>query len=555
MALPQPPFAPDTARPELARRRANFEPLSPASFARRAAFAYPHDLAVAHGRRRYSWAQTFARAQNLACAWRARGLREGDVCAALLANTPEFVEMFHAAPLAGIVMSPLNTRLDAPAIAWMLSHSGARCLLVDREFAPLAKAALAACRRKIFVVDIDDSEFAGEGAPIGEIGYEDFLRAGEAARAACGAPAGIDDEWRALSLNYTSGTTGAPKGVVYSHRGAYLMALGNTFAWQTPRHFRFLWTLPMFHCNGWCFPWTLAAQGGVSVCLRKPSAQSVAAALAAGDAAGEPITHLCGAPIVLEMLIEAARGRAKAAPPIHFMVAAAPPPAVVLRAARAAGILVTHVYGLTETYGPAVVCEWRREWDDLPPAAQAEKNARQGLPYAVQESLAVCDPRARAPLPPDGATAGEAMMRGNGVMMGYYRNARATAKAFAKGLFATGDVGVVDADNYLRLTDRAKDVIISGGENISSVEVENALRMHPAVAQAAVVGAPHPKWGETPRAIVELRPGRRATAEEIVAHCRALLAAYKCPREVVFAPIPRTVTGKIQKFKLRPPRQ
>ena len=452
-------------------------------------------------------------------------------------------------------MSPLNTRLDAPAIAWMLSHSGARCLLVDREFAPLAKAALAACRRKIFVVDIDDPEFAGEGAPIGEIGYEDFLRAGEAARAAAGAPAGIDDEWRALSLNYTSGTTGAPKGVVYSHRGAYLMALGNTFAWQTPRHFRFLWTLPMFHCNGWCFPWTLAAQGGVSVCLRKPSPQSVAAALAAGDAAGEPITHLCGAPIVLEMLIEAARGRAKAAPPIHFMVAAAPPPAVVLRAARAAGILVTHVYGLTETYGPAVVCEWRREWDDLPPAAQAEKNARQGLPYAVQESLAVCDPRARAPLPPDGATAGEAMMRGNGVMMGYYRNARATAKAFAKGLFATGDVGVVDADNYLRLTDRAKDVIISGGENISSVEVENALRMHPAVAQAAVVGAPHPKWGETPRAIVELRPGRRATAEEIVAHCRALLAAYKCPREVVFAPIPRTVTGKIQKFKLRPPRQ
>ncbi len=526
----------------LDKNAANYTPLSPLSFIRRAASVYPDHAAVVHGKIRRSWAETYARTGQLASALAQRGVGLGDCVAVMAPNIPEMLEAHFGIPMVGGIINAINTRLDAATIAFILDHGEAKALLTDTEFAPVIKEALAQAKNKPLVIDICDAEGPG-GERLGETDYEAFIAGGDA-EFAWSLP---DDEWRAIALNYTSGTTGNPKGVVYHHRGAYLNAMGNVFTWGATRQPVYLWTLPMFHCNGWCFTWGVAAVGGTNVCLRRVDSKNIYAAFAERG-----ITHLCGAPIVMQMIINASEAeRQPFEQKVEFMTAAAPPPAAVLARMAAEGIRVTHVYGLTEIYGPAVICAWQEAWNALPPAEQAQLQSRQGVPYEVLEDVMVADPQTLEPVPRDGATMGEVFTRGNVTMKGYLKNPKATQEAFAGGWFHTGDLGVWHADNYIELKDRSKDIIISGGENISSIEVEDALYKHPAVAAAAVVARPDEKWGETPCAFIELAPGAQPSPEELIEHCRTHLARYKCPRHIIFGPLPKTSTGKIQKFILR----
>jgi fatty-acyl-CoA synthase len=528
---------------DLDRNPANFQPLTPISFLARAAAVFPTQIAIVHGDLRRDYAQFYARSRRLASALAARGIKRGDTVSVMLANTPAMLECHYGAPMTGAVLNTLNTRLDAAVLAFTLDHADAKVLIVDREYSAVMKAALALANVKPLLIGYDDPVYDGPGEMLGEIDYEAFLASGDPNYAYAPPP----DEWDAISLNYTSGTTGDPKGVVYHHRGAYLLALGNVLTGDMGRHPVYLWTLPMFHCNGWCFPWALSVVAGTHVCLRQVRAGHIYELMAEHG-----VTHLCGAPIVMSTLLGASPAEKrplKAA--ARFFTAAAPPPQAVLAAMKEAGFEVTHLYGLTETYGPAAVNEWREEWDALDGPAQAEKKARQGVRYCVLDDLDVIDPATMEPVPRDGETMGEVMFRGNIVMKGYLKNKHASDAAFLGGWFHSGDLGVMHKDGYIQLTDRSKDIIISGGENISSIEVEDALFKHPKVRAAAVVARPDDKWGETPCAFVELREGASATAEELIAWSRDNLAHFKCPRHVVFGELPKTSTGKIKKFVLR----
>jgi fatty-acyl-CoA synthase len=528
----------------LDKNPANYQPLTPLSFLERAAAIYPSHPAVTHGRLRLDYRQLYARARRLASALAAHGIGPGDTVSVMLPNVPAMIEAHYGVPMLGAVLHALNTRLDAAAIAFQLDHAESNAVICDREFAGVINEALALAAVRPLLVDYADDEFPQPSQAVGELGYEALLAAGDP-EYRWRMPA---DEWEAISLNYTSGTTGNPKGVVYSHRGAALMCYANVLAAGLGKHPVYLWTLPMFHCNGWCFPWTLSAVAGTHVCLRWVRARPTFEAIAE-----HKVTHLCGAPIVMSTLLNASDEDKRPLPhQVEFVTAAAPPPEAVLAAMAGAGFHVTHVYGLTEVYGPAVVNEWHQAWDALPGPEQAALKARQGVRYAALEGLTVLDPASMLPVPADGATLGEVMFRGNIVMKGYLKNPTATADAFAGGWFHSGDLGVLHPDGYIQLKDRSKDIIISGGENISSIEVEDALYRHPAVAACAVVAKPDVKWGETPIAFIELKPGATPpTAEDIIVHCRAHLAAYKVPRHVAFTELPKTSTGKIQKYALR----
>jgi fatty-acyl-CoA synthase len=528
---------------DLDRNPANFQPLTPLLFLRRCAEVFPDRTAIIHGAKKSSYGEFYARARRLGSALTKRGISRGDTVAVMLANTPAMLEAHYGVPMTGAVLNTLNTRLDAAIIAFTLDHGEAKVLITDREFSKTIKEALALAKAKPLVIDYDDPEYGGPGERLGSIDYEEFLRDGDP-DFAWRLPA---DEWDAVSLNYTSGTTGDPKGVVYSHRGAYLLAIGNVVTCGMGKHPVYLWTLPMFHCNGWCFPWSISVLAGTHVCLRQVRAKAMYQAITE-----HRVTHLCGAPIVMATLLNAPEEEKQPLPHvIEFFTAAAPPPEAVLAAMKAAGFNVTHLYGLTETYGPAVVNDWHAQWDALAPAEQAAMKARQGVRYLPLEALDVLDPETLQPVRRDGESMGEVMFRGNVVMKGYLKNKSATEKAFEGGWFHSGDLGVMHPDGYIQLKDRSKDIIISGGENISSIEVEDALYKHPAVQAAAVVAKPDEKWGETPCAFVELKPGASASADDIIAWCRKHLAAYKCPRYVVFDELAKTSTGKIQKFKLR----
>jgi fatty-acyl-CoA synthase len=528
---------------DLDRNPANFQPLTPLTFLERAASVYPDHTAVIHGPLRRNYRDFYARCRRLASALARRGVKRGDTVAVMLSNTPAMLECHYGVPLIGAVLNTLNTRLDPPIIAFSLDHGEAKVLITDREFSRIIAPALAQAERKPLVIDYDDPEFSGPGDRLGSIEYEELLADGDPAFAWAMPP----DEWDAISLNYTSGTTGDPKGVVYHHRGAYLLALGNVVTCGMEKHPVYLWTLPMFHCNGWCFPWSISIVAGTHVCLRQVRAKAMYDALA-----DHGVTHLCGAPIVMSTLLNAGpQEKRPLARSVRFFTAAAPPPEAVLAAMKDAGFDVTHLYGLTEVYGPAVINDWHREWENLPKPDFAARKARQGVRYPVLEGLDVLDPETLVPVPPDGESLGEVMFRGNVVMKGYLKNPGSTREAFKGGWFHSGDLGVKHPDGYIQLKDRSKDIIISGGENISSIEVEEALYKHPAVQAAAVVAKPDEKWGETPFAFVELKPSEMVSAEEILAWCRQHLAAYKCPRNVVFTELPKTSTGKIQKFRLR----
>jgi fatty-acyl-CoA synthase len=522
---------------------ANFQALSPLPFLERAAAIHPQRIAVIHGSRQDAYAELYRRTRRLASALSRRGIGPGDTVSAMLANTPPMLEAHYGVPMTGAVLHAMNTRLDDAVIAFQLDHADAKVVICDREFAPVMRAALARAQVKPLVVDYDDREFPQTPERLSDLDYEALIAEGDPAF--CWRMP--DDEWDAIALNYTSGTTGNPKGVVYSHRGAALMCYANTLATGMRRHPVYLWTLPMFHCNGWCFPWTLSLVAGTHVCLRWVRAKAMYAAIAE-----HRVTHLCGAPIVMSTLLNAAADEKRPlSHRVEFVTAAAPPPEAVLAAMADAGFNVTHVYGLTEVYGPAVVNEWQAQWDGLAPGRRAQLKARQGVRYTALEELSVLHPETMIPVPADGVTLGEVMFRGNIVMKGYLKNQTATAQAFAGGWFHSGDLGVLHSDGYIQLKDRSKDIIISGGENISSIEVEEVIYKHPAVAACAVVGKAHEKWGETPVAFVELKPGMTASNEEMLAHCRNGLAAYKCPSLIVFTEIPKTSTGKIQKFMLR----
>ena len=526
----------------LERNDANYVPLTPLSFLRRAAAVFPERTAWIHGTRRASYAEFYARSRRLASALTKRGVAKGDTVAIMSPNTPAMLEAHHGVPMCGAVLSALNYRLDAASLAFILDHANVTVLLTDRSFSPVIAGALSRAAAAPMVIDIDDTPEEG-GDLIGEIEYEALLAEGD--------PdydwPWPEDEWDAISLNYTSGTTGNPKGVVYHHRGAYLNCLGDGVTWAMPHAPVYLWTLPMFHCNGWCFTWAISAYGGTHVCLRRVEAGAVFQAIAAHG-----VTHFCGAPIVLNMLNNASEDeRIPFDHRVEIMTAAAPPPAAVIARIEAAGFHVTHVYGLTEVYGPATVCAWHDGWNALPLDEQAALKARQGVPYATLDGLMVADPKALEPVPADGKTMGEVFMRGNSVMKGYLNNPQATEEAFAGGWFHTGDLGVVHADGYIELRDRAKDIIISGGENISTIEVEGALYRHPAVLEAAVVARPDETWGETPCAFVTLKDGANTDEAALIDFCRGELAHYKCPKTVVFGALPKTSTGKVQKYVLR----
>jgi fatty-acyl-CoA synthase len=532
----------------LERTVANYQPLTPLTLLERAAKTYPDHPAIVHGGQRISYRDFWRRSLRLAGALAGRGIGKGDTVTVMLSNTPPMLEAHFGVPMVKAVLHSLNTRLDAGVIAFQLDHAESRVLIVDREFSAVVKEALAIAKAKPLIVEFDDPDYGADapypkGEPLGGLDYEAFLAEGDPDFAW----AMPDDEWDALSLNYTSGTTGNPKGVVYHHRGAALMAYANTVHAGMGKHAVYLWTLPMFHCNGWCFPWTLALQAGTHVCLRWVRAKAIYDAIAEHG-----VTHLCGAPIVMATLINAKDEDKRSFPQtVTFNTAAAPPPESVLAGMADAGFVVTHLYGLTETYGPAVVNEWHDHWNDLPKPERTALQARQGVRYAALEGLTVRDPHSLEATPADGETLGEVMFRGNIVMKGYLKNRAATDDAFAGGWFHSGDLGVMHPDGYIQLKDRSKDIIISGGENISSIEVEEALYKHPAVAFCGVVARADEKWGETPIAFVELKPGRSATEAELLDHCRSLLARFKNPKAVVFTEIPKTSTGKIQKFRLR----
>ncbi len=527
----------------LDRNPANYVPLSPLSYIERSAYVYPDRTSVIHGSRRFTWGDTYERCRRLASALVQRGIGRGDTVAVMLPNVPAMVEVHFGVPMTGAVLNTLNTRLDAEAIAFMLGHGEAKVLITDPEFAPTIRAALELLDGpRPLVIDALDPEYPGTER-LGEIEYEELLAGGDP-EYAWQLPA---DEWDAIALNYTSGTTGNPKGVVYHHRGAYLNAASNIISWGMPNHAVYLWTLPMFHCNGWCFPWTIAANAGINVCLRKVDPALIFELIRA-----HRVTHMCGAPIVYGMLINAPDGlRAGIEHSVAGLIAGAAPPAAIIEGAEKIGFDITHVYGLTETYGPASVCAKHPEWDALPIDRRAERNGRQGVRYHMQEAITVMDPQSMELVPADGETMGELMFRGNIVMKGYLKNEKATREAFAGGWFHTGDLGVMQADGYVKIKDRSKDIIISGGENISSLEVEEVLYRHPAVMTAAVVAKPDEKWGEVPAAYIEVKDSAKVSAEDIIEHCRAHLARYKVPKHIEFCVLPKTSTGKIQKFVLR----
>jgi fatty-acyl-CoA synthase len=531
---------------DLGKNPANYAAMSPLSFIAWSAEVYPEQLSVVHGERRYRWRETYARTRALASALTRRGIGPGDTVSAMIANTPEMYEVHFGVPMAGAMLNALNTRLDAEAIAFMLEHAETRVLLVDREFAPVVSAALERMSPdtpRPYVVDVVDSEYTGPGERIGAIDYEAFLASGDPTFA-WQLPA---DEWDAIALNYTSGTTGNPKGVVYHHRGAYLTALSNVLHTSMPRHSVYLWTLPMFHCNGWCFPWSMAAIAGTNVCLRKVEAAAVFEQIRK-----HRVTHYCGAPIVHNLLINAPDELKRGIDhPVRAFVGGAAPPAAMIEGMGRLGFELTHVYGLTEVYGPSGICAKHDEWASLDVSAQAEANSRQGVRTLVEQGMTVLNPETMQPVPADGETLGEIMFRGNTTMKGYLKNPTATAEAFKGGWFHSGDLAVLQPDGYAKIKDRAKDIIISGGENISSLEVEDALYRHPAVLAVAVVALADEKWGETPCAFVELKPNAEVTERELIDHCRARMARFKAPSRVVFGVLPKTSTGKIQKFVLR----
>ena len=526
----------------LEANEANYAPLTPLVFLDWSADVYPDKPAVVHGARRFTWAQTRERCRRLASALTALGVGLGDTVSVVAANTPEMVEVHFGVPMTGAVLNTINTRLDATTIAFILDHAQARVLITDREFSPAVAGALRQCQARPLVIDIDDPEYDGPGDRLGELEYEALL-AGAAPDFARAEPA---DEWQAISLNYTSGTTGNPKGVVYHHRGAHLNAVGNILTWGMPRHSVYLWTLPMFHCNGWCFPWTMSANVGTNVCLRRVDAADIFRLMRS-----EGVTHFCGAPVVHSLLLSAPEEMREGIGRVSAMVAGAPPPATMIEGMERLGFDLVQVYGLTETYGPAAVCSPQAEWENLDLAGRAQRRGRQGVRSEAQDAMTVLDQMSGLPVPADGETIGEIAFRGNITMKGYLKEPAATQEAFAGGWFHSGDLAVIEPDGYLKIKDRAKDVIISGGENISSIEIEDVLYRHPAVALAGVVAQPDPKWGETPRAYVELKPGAEATEAELIEHCRATLPRFKAPKDIVFGPLPKTSTGKIQKHILR----
>jgi fatty-acyl-CoA synthase len=529
-------------RSGLEKNAANYAVMTPVSFLAKAAAVFPDRIAVIHGERRLAWRDVYERSRRLASALEKRGIRRGDTVAAMLPNVPAMVELHFAPAMIGAVLNTLNTRLDPETIAFMLDHGEAKVLFTDREFSALVEPALKLAKAKPLVIDVDDVTHEG-GKFLGSIEYEALLAEGDA-NFAWRFP---EDEWDAIALNYTSGTTGNPKGVVYHYRGAYLNAINNILDWSMPKHAVYLWTLPMFHCNGWCFNWTMAAAAGTNVCLRKVEAKAILDLIRA-----HRVTHYCGAPIVHSMLLNApAEAKQGISHDVHCLVAAAPPPAAVIEGMGKMGFDITHVYGLTETYGPAAVCAKHPEWASLPLEEQVKLNGRQGVAYLLEEGMDVIDPDTMQPVPRDGETMGEIMFRGNITMKGYLKNPQATEEAFAGGWFHTGDLAVMQPDGYVKIKDRSKDVIISGGENISSQEVEDVLYRHPAVMTAAVVAFPDAKWGEVPCAFIELKDGATATEAEVIDFCRERMARFKVPKKIVFGPVPKTSTGKIQKFLLR----
>ncbi|RJF89024.1 acyl-CoA synthetase [Oleomonas cavernae] len=534
---------PNPYETDLDKNPANYVPLTPIGFLERAAAVYPNRTAIIHGEWRIDYAQAYARARRLASALAARGVARGDTVSVMAPNIPPVLDAHFGVPMLGAVLNTLNIRLDAATIAFTLDHAQTKVLITDREFSAVTRQALALAKVKPLVIDIDDPQYTGKGERLGEIEYEEFIAGGDPGFVW----SGPGDEWQSISLNYTSGTTGNPKGVVYHHRGAYLNAVDNIVSAGMVGQSVYLWTLPMFHCNGWCFTWSLAIVAGTHVCLRRVEAGAIFAAIEKYK-----VTHLCGAPIVMGMLINAGAEQKRPLPhKVELLTAAAPPPAAVIAAMEANGFKITHLYGLTETYGPATICAWNEDWDALAADEQAALKARQGVKSPLLAGLDVMDPETMAPVPRDGVTMGEVMFRGNLVMKGYLKNPKATQEAFAGGWFHSGDLGVMHPDGYIQLKDRSKDIIISGGENISTIEVEDVLYKHPKILEVAVVARPDERWGETPCAFVTLKTGQTLTEQEVIAFCKENLAGYKVPRTVVFEDLPKTSTGKIQKYVLR----